>query len=556
MAAIEDKILRCDVLVVGGGGAGLSAAIRARERGVEVVLVSKSRAGYGNNTFLSKGVFAAARGEPDVRDSPDVHFRDSVIGGRFINDQELLYSVVRGAADQIPFLQHCGALFHRRDGKIVVTHTPGHAYARNVRGHQHVGKDFSLPLREQALRLGVRFVEKVFVTRLLTSHGRFAAATGISQEGRLLTLSAPCVVLATGGYSQVFLNTNNAPGMTGDGLALALDLGLPLKDMEFVQFYPTAMGKRGTRILLYEAFVFRGGAVIRNREGEDILAKHGLDVPTRDQLARVIMTEIQEGYGVDGGVIMDLGPVNEELLSTLRHLLPAASGPVMKTYVVSPTTHFCMGGLVAGRDGATDVPGVFAAGEVCAGVHGANRLAGNALAEVFVMGGMAGRRAAEAAMERQRPRIPRAEIKAERERLKAQFSEKGADPVALRRTLKEIMWQDVGIVREGNGLETALEQILGLKKQGRRVTLRDQMSLFKAMEWPIMIETAEAVCRSALLRTESRGAHHRRDYPEEDEHWIKNIVIHKKNGRLMPETAPVSFSRISPRHHSGGSLEA
>jgi fumarate reductase (CoM/CoB) subunit A len=550
MDATGDRTLCCDVLVVGGGGAGLTAAIRARERGAEVILVSKSRVGYGNNTFISKGVFAAARGEPDARDNPDVHLRDSVIGGRFLNDQELLYNVVRGAADQIPFLQHCGALFHRRDGKIVVTHTPGHAYPRHVRGHQHVGKDFSLPLREQALRLGVRLVEKVFVTRLLTSHGRFAAATGMSHEGKLIILSAPCVVLATGGYSQVFLNTNNAPGITGDGLALALDLGLPLKDMEFVQFYPTAMGKRGTRILLYEVFVFRGGAVIRNGKGEDVLAKHGLDAPTRDQLSRVIMTEIQEGYGVDGGVIMDLGPVNEDLLSTLRHLLPAGDGPVTKTYVVSPTTHFCMGGLIAGRDGATEVPGVFAAGEVCAGAHGANRLGGNALAEVFVMGGMAGTRAAEAAMEWERPQIPRAEITAEETRIKAQFSKKGADPGALRRTIKEIMWQDVGIVRDGDGLKAALEQILGLKEQGRSLTLRDQTGLFKAMEWPIMIETAEAVCRSALLRTESRGAHYRRDYPEEDhKHWLKNIVVRKKNGQLMLETVPVSFTRVSPSHH-------
>jgi fumarate reductase (CoM/CoB) subunit A len=547
MAAITDDILRCDVLVIGGGGAGLTAAIRARELGAEVVLASKSRVGYGNNTFISKGVFAAARGEPDARDNPDAHLRDSVIGGRFLNDQELLHTVVRGAADQIPFLESCGTRFHQREGKIVVTHTPGHAYPRHVRGHQNVGKDFSLPLREQALRAGVRFFEKVFVTRLLTSRGRFAAATGMTHEGKRLVFSAPSVVLTTGGYAQLFLNTNNAPGMTGDGLALALNLGLSLKDMEFVQFYPTAMGKRGTRILLYEAFVFRGHAVIKNREGEDVIAKYGLEAPTRDQLARAVMKEIQEGHDADGGVIMDLGPVDEDLLRNLRHLLPAGDMPAEKTYVVSPTTHFCMGGLVTGVDGATGVPGVFAAGEVCAGVHGANRLAGNALAEVFVMGGIAGRRAAEAAKDWGRPDVPGAEINAEEQHLKSQFSEQGAEPLALRRKLKKIMWQDVGVVREGKGLRLALERIQGLKEQGHRVTLRDQKGLFKALEWPFMIETAEAVCRSALLRTESRGAHYRQDYPEEDDkHWLKNILVRKKDGKLGLETTPVSFPRIRP----------
>jgi succinate dehydrogenase/fumarate reductase flavoprotein subunit len=301
MASTWNETITCDVLVVGGGGAGLAAAVRARERGAEVVLASKSRVGYGNNTFISKAAFAAARGEPDVRDNPDVHLRDR---------------------------------------------------------------------------------------------------------------------------------------------------------------------------------------------------------------------------------------------------------PVTKTYAVSPTAHFCMGGLVVGRDGATELPGVFAAGEVCAGAHGANRLAGNALAEVFVMGGMAGRRAAEAAAELGRPHVPWTEIEDEEDRLKARFSEKGADPVALHRALKELMWQNVGIVRDGNGLEMGLKQILELKEKGRTVNIRELKSLFKAMEWPVMIETAEAVCSSALLRTESRGAHYRRDYPEEDDKdWLKNIVVRKISDRIMVETVPVSFTRITPTPH-------
>jgi len=293
----------CDVLVIGGGGAGLRAAIEARELGADVLVVSKYRVGYGNNTIISKATFAAVGEGSNPRDRTDVHLRDTIIGGRFLNDQSLVKAVVRGAGREVAFLEKCGVRFLRKGGDLVAIHAPGHSYRRHVRAEEWTGTGFSLPLINYARKIGVRFADRVFITRLFNSkNGRIAAATGISRDGRFLAFQGRCLVLATGGYAHIYLHTNNAPGITGDGHALAFDIGLPIKDMEFVQFYPTAAGKTWTRLVLYEDLVFDDNAVIRNAGGEDIIARHGLDdamTMTRDRVARAIMQEVREGRGLD-----------------------------------------------------------------------------------------------------------------------------------------------------------------------------------------------------------------------------------------------------------------
>jgi fumarate reductase (CoM/CoB) subunit A len=550
MALRDIDIVSCNVLVIGGGGSGLRAAIEAREMGVDVIVVSKSRVGYGNNTFISKGTFAAATGWWDSRDKPEVHIRDAVIGGRFVNDQKLLAAVAREAGAQISFLEKRGVSFLKREGKIRVTHTPGHSYPRHVRGEHQTGRDFTLPLREYATKIGVRFAERILITRLFTCKDRIAAAAGIGHDGRFVAFLANCGILTTGGFAQVYLHTNNAAGMTGDGQVLAFELGIPLKDMEFVQFYPTALGNLGSRVLLYEGFVFGAGAVLKNSRGDDIIAKHGLGdsmIMTRDRLTRAIMQEILEGRDLADGVIMDLSTVPEQKLARLRHLLPAVLPPGKKEFIVSPTAHFCMGGIIIDENAETRIPGLFAAGEICAGVHGANRLGGNALSEVFAMGGIAGEKAALKAREIGRPELPQREIAAEKARLESLLSKGDWDPRGLRRSIKEVMWYKAGIIRKERELEEALARIEELQSCVPRLRVKDARGLVKSLELQNMLILTEMVCRAALLRTESRGAHYRSDYPEEDNaNWVKNIVVRKQDSGMRLEAVPVSMDMVTP----------
>jgi succinate dehydrogenase/fumarate reductase flavoprotein subunit len=541
-------IVSCDVLVIGGGGAGLRAAIEARETGVAVTVASKSRVGYGNNTYISKGAFAAATGWRDPHDNPDVHLRDSMIGGRFINDRRLLNLVTDEAVNQIAFLQRCGVRFYERGGRIGVVHTPGHSYPRHVRTQDRSGRDFMIPLRAYAERIGVRFMERVFITRLISSGGRIAGAIGIAQDGTFFTLAATSIVLATGGFAQAYLHNNNAAGITGDGQALAFEIGVPLKDMEFVQFYPTALGALGSRLFLYEAFIFQAGAALRNALGDDIIAKYGLNDPmamTRDRLTRAVIQEILEGRGVRGGLIVDLSTIPEEELAPMSHLLPAASTPGKKELIVSPTAHFCMGGITIDENAETTVPGLFAAGEICAGVHGANRLGGNALAEVFAVGGVAGMKAAQKAQESKQPDVPEKGILAERDRLESLLSGRGGNLGELRRDLKNVMWRKAGIIRDKEGLEGALERIEELAACLKGVRVRDYKELMRYLELENMVLLSEMVCRAALLRTESRGAHYRSDYPEEDnKYWLKNILIGKQDSKMSLEAVPVPITTV------------
>jgi succinate dehydrogenase/fumarate reductase flavoprotein subunit len=543
------EIFACDVLIIGGGGAGLRAAIEARESGANVIVVSKSRVGYGNNTFISKGTFAAATGGKDPRDNPEVHMKDSVIGGCFINDQRLLKVMTQKAGDQIDFLEKRGIKFFKRQGKIRLTHTPGHSYPRHVRGEHQTGRDYTLPLREYATRIGIQFAERIFITRIFTSRDRIAAATGITQDGRFLTFAATCIILATGGFAQAYLHNNNAAGMTGDGHALAFELGIPIKDMEFIQFYPTALGSLGQSLFLYEAFVFQAGAVMRNAQGEDIVAKHGLSdamVMTRDRLTRVIMHEILERRDVAGGILIDLTTIPEEKLDNLLHLLPATILPDKKDLIVSPTTHFCMGGIITDENAETSIQGLFAAGEVCAGVHGANRLGGNALTEVFTMGGIAGKHAAFRAREISHPDLPEKKINEEKRRLERLLSAGEGNLSEIRQDLKKIMWFKAGIIRKKENLEEAVVRLNELTECLPRVQIKDSRGLVKYLEVCNMLLLSEMVCRAALVRTESRGAHYRSDYPEEDNNkWLKNIIIRKQDSTMNLKTVPVSLDTIT-----------
>ena len=556
--------ISCDVLIIGGGGAGLRAAIEARESGADVLLVSKAKVGYANNTYIAKAIIAVS-GWGDQRDGGKAHLEDTVKGGRFLNDPELVSAMVEAAKTEISFLEKCGVAFAKKEGRFQIEQIAGHRFPRQIHGQHRTGSDLILPLKQYAEKIGVRFVDRVFITRLFSSGNRVAAASGVSHDGRFLVFTAGSVILTTGGFGQVYLHTNNAAGITGDGQALALHLGLPLKDMEFVQFYPTAAGRLGTRLILSEVLVMAEGAILRNRAGEDIVVKHGLNDPmrlTRDKLAQAIMRELLAGRGVEGGIIMDLSPIAEERLAPLATLLPSAWHPDQKTLVVAPTTHFCMGGIVIDKNAETPLAGLFAAGETTAGVHGANRLGGNALCEVFTFGRIAGQKAAVRAKEMGPVNVPGEMIDHEKVRLESHFGGSGVDPKVLCRSLKQAMWSKAGILRDPDGLGEALEKISHIGSEAAEASIGKMSDLIRCLELENMLLLSEVVCRAALLRTESRGSHYRTDFPEEDnDRWLRNIVVKKEETKLTyRESRPEGTQRdchegrtfINPAVDTGG----
>jgi succinate dehydrogenase/fumarate reductase flavoprotein subunit len=537
----------CDVLVIGGGGAGLRSAIEARENGARVIVVSKAKVGYGNNTIMSKAILTSP-GWGDSGDNPEVYLRDTVIGGRYINDQKLV-SVMAGEAGRQPsVLEKYGASFSKTDDKFDLLAIPGHTYPRDLQGKNHIGKDYMMPLITHAKKVGVDFVDRVFITKLIAENNRIAAVTGISEKGNFVTFMVKCVILATGGYSQIYYNSSNTPGINGDGLTLAYELGVPLKDMEFVQYYPSASGKRGNNLVLYEGFLFKG-AVLKNSDNENILTKHGLTDPktiTRDLLAQTIFKEIRDGFAKEHGLLMDLNGVSDELLTKLKPMLPKGASE-KKECIVSPTTHHTMGGIMIDSTTGTILPGLFAVGEVCGGMHGANRLAGNALAEIFAMGGIAGSNAAIKVNKSDRCNEPEDQIENERVRLESLFSQDGKDSLSLIKSLKRMMWQKAGIVRNPDDLEKALVQIEDFRAGSRNCRIETSKDLMHNLGLQNMLLLSEMVCKAALLRTESRGAHCRPDYPQEDNaNWLRNIIIRKENDEMMIEMQPVQMDYVSP----------
>jgi succinate dehydrogenase/fumarate reductase flavoprotein subunit len=537
----------CDVLVIGGGGAGLRSAIEAREKGASVIVVSKAKVGYGNNTIMSKAILASP-GWGDSQDNPQVYQRDTIIGGRFINDQKLVHVLAEEAGRQPSLLEKYGASFSKTDGRFDVLAIPGHTYARDLQGKNNKGTDYMMPLVSYAKQTGVEFVDRVFITRLFANDNRIVAVTGISESGDFITFEVKCVILATGGYSQIYYNSSNTPGINGDGLALAYELGVPVKDMEFVQFYPTASGKRGNNLVLYEGFLFKG-AVLKNAANENILTKHGLTDPktiTRDLLAQTIFKEIMDGFAKGHGLLMDLSGVSDDLLTKLKPMLPKGASE-RRECIVSPTTHHTMGGIMIDSATRTSLPGLFAVGEVCGGMHGANRLAGNALAEIFAMGGIAGSNAAMYANENKMDGMPEDQIENERTRLGSLFSQKGGDTQSLTKSLKMMMWKKAGIVRNPDDLEKALATIDDYRSQSSNCRIESPKDLMHNLGLQNMLLMSKMVCRAALLRKESRGSHWRPDYPLEDNaNWLKNIVIRKENDEMKVEMHPVQMDIVSP----------
>jgi len=338
--------------------------------------------------------------------------------------------------------------------------------------------------------------------------------------------------------------------MTGDGYALAYEMGLPLCDMEFVQFYPTALGRLGRTIVVYETLVVNLGATLRNSLGEDILERHGPGDPlvmTRAKLTRAILREILEGRGVEGGVVMDLTAISPQNLEKAKGQLPPRIRD-KESFIVAPTCHYFMGGVKINERGETGLEGLWAAGEVCAGVHGANRIGGNAFAEIFTFGTVTGSEAAARALKVAPAKPEPREVNQALDDLKSLVRSRGGVAESeLRKEMKKTMWFNAGIIREEKRLKESLEKLSSLRQALPLSRVGEIRELHRKIELRNMLLVSEVICRAALMRTESRGSHFRSDYPEEnDGDWLQNIFVKRHGQEMKLSRHPVKFYKVFP----------
>lgn len=544
---------RSDVLVIGGGGAGLRAAIAAAEAGARVALVSDARVGRGSLTAVSGGAFACTSPSDysDAAHGWQSHFEDTVVGGRYLCDQDLALEFAREIPQQLPILARFGVSYPDGEAPPWLTYCidPGHHAARMFYGANAIGTDLTLPMAAYALRIGVNFFEGMIATKLVADAQRVVGAVALTRDGCVQPLSAGATVLATGGAGHIYERTDNSPGATGDGYVLAYEAGLPLRDMEFMQFYPTTLYS-GTSGVYYEILVAGIDAPLLNSEGDDIRDLYALDDPhslTRDNLSIAIMREVADGRGVDGGVVLDLRDVPEKTLEAIGPVLPKAAHRGRNSFVVAPTAHTYLGGVTITPSAETALEGLFASGEVCGGVHGANRLGGNALSEVLTFGATAGSGAARFCATHKLPDFNDDNMADECLRLESLIGPPGGGVPDARTELKSIMWHKAGVLRDESSLAEALRRVGDLKRGLSVYRARPGPELQRLVRTWNLLATAEFLCLAAKTRTESRGSHYRTDHGVENNiDWLRTVVLRKGPDGPVMSCEPVALSYLKP----------
>jgi succinate dehydrogenase / fumarate reductase flavoprotein subunit len=547
-----------DVLIIGAGGAGLRAALGALAEGAKVGVVCKSLLGKAH-TVMAEGGIAAAMANVDTADDWRTHFRDTMRGGKLLNNWRMAQIHAQEAPDRVRELEQWGALFDRtQEGQILQRAFGGHTFRRLCHVGDRTGLEMIRTLQDRGVQLGIDVYMECAITRLLKDGDRVTGAFGYWREqGRFVVFRAKSIVLATGGIGKAWKITSNSWEYTGDGMALAYDAGAELMDMEFVQFHPTGMvwppGVQG--ILVTEAVRGEGG-VLRNKLGQRFMEKYDpkkMELSTRDVVARAIYTEVREGRGTEhGGAYLDISLkpaeyVKKKLPSMYHQFKELADVDITKGPMeVGPTCHYMMGGIRVDAEAAqSSVAGLFAAGEAAAGLHGANRLGGNSLSDLLVFGRRAGLAAAEHANKISSMAIDPSQIEDAARSMLALFERSdGESPYTIHRDLQETMQNLVGIFRNEEDLSRALEKLEKLKERTGRLSVEGSR-LFNpgwhlAQDLKAMLTVSEAVTRSALARQESRGAHSRIDYAGPNPAWgAKNNVIVREGSTMALRQTPV-----------------
>jgi succinate dehydrogenase / fumarate reductase, flavoprotein subunit len=565
-----------DVLVIGAGGAGLRAAIEASAQGASVGVVCKSLLGKAH-TVMAEGGVAASLANVDERDDWRVHFADTMRGGQYVNNWRMAELHAKEAPDRVRELEAWGALFDRTDdGRILQRNFGGHRYPRLAHVGDRTGLEMIRVLQDHGVHRGIDFHMEVTVLSLPKAGGRVVGAVGYDRErGRFRLFRARAVILATGGFGRAYKITSNSWEYTGDGHSLAYHAGAELMDMEFLQFHPTGMiWPPSVRGILVTEGVRGEGGILLNGEGRrfmfegipDLYRDQTADTPeegwrytqgdrdarrppellTRDHVARKIVREVREGRGSPhGGVFLDIAWIGEKLPDAAEHIrkkLPsmyhqfsqlADIDITRQPMEVGPTTHYAMGGVrVDGDTQMSTVPGLFAAGECAAGLHGANRLGGNSLSDLLVFGKRAGEHAAAFAAEHDLGPIDELEIETEVRRALEPFDRPATaeGPFQVQYELQEMMQELVGIVRQEEEMVRAVEAIGGLRAKADQVGVTGNREYnpawHTALDLRNLLTVSEAVARAAILREESRGAHFRDDFPAKDpEFGAFNLVV-------------------------------
>ena len=564
-----------DVVVIGAGGAGLRAAIEASAQKAKVALVCKSLLGKAH-TVMAEGGAAAALGNVFSEDNWRVHFRDTMRGGKMHNNWRMAQIHAQEAPDRINELEAWGALFDRTpDGRINQRPFGGHTYSRLAHVGDRTGLEMIRVLQDKGVHSGIDVHMECTIVKLFVVGGRIAGALGYFREtGRFVLFRSGAIVLATGGIGKAWQITSNSWEYTGDGHALAYDAGAELIDMEFVQFHPTGMvWPPSVRGILVTEGVRGEGGILKNSAGERFMFRYMPDMfkgdyaeteaesdawvkgdrkknrrppelLTRDVVARAITKEIAEGRGSPhGGVFLDIASkqspdyIKKKLPSMYHQFKELAQVDITKHAMeIGPTTHYVMGGVkVDAETQESTIPGLYAAGEVGGGMHGANRLGGNSLSDLLVFGRRAGQYAAS--QRESNPNIPDAEIEqAMREALEP-FDGEGENPFAVQAALQKVMQRDAGIIRDKSGLANALTELDKLKARARQVGVIGSREYnpgwHTALDLRSLLVVSEASARAALERTESRGAHTRSDYPDSDEKQAREQIVIRKDGDRM-----------------------
>jgi succinate dehydrogenase / fumarate reductase flavoprotein subunit len=583
-----------DVIVIGAGGAGLRAAIEAAAAGgLSVGLICKSLLGKAH-TVMAEGGMAAALANVDDRDSWKVHFADTMRGGQYLNNWVMAELHAKEAPARVNELEAWGALFDRtRDGRILQRNFGGHKYPRLAHVGDRTGLEMIRTLQDHGIHQGIEvYMEHTVLTLLQDGPGgRITGCFGYDRErGRFRVFKAKAIVLATGGIGRAYKITSNSWEYTGDGQALAYNAGADLMDMEFVQFHPTGMvWPPSVKGILVTEGVRGEGGVLRNKDGKrfmfddipdnyksstsdneeegwryvtgDKAARRPPELLTRDHVARCINREVKHGRGSPhGGVFLDIAWIKEKVPNAPEHIkkkLPSMYHQFMQLaglditttpMEVGPTTHYIMGGVkVDGTTQMTTVPGLFAAGEVAAGLHGANRLGGNSLSDLIVFGKRAGEFAAQWARKQPSAAPNNAQVEAAATTALAPFDRpSGENPFVVQHTLQDMMQDNVGIVRNEGDMAAALDGLAKLNKRAAGVGIQGNREYnpgwHTCLDLPNLLCVSEAITRCALDRRESRGGHFREDFPNKENAYAGHNTIVRKgpDGSMQLSRQPLA----------------